>query len=153
MFNLIRWTGHLIRMEDVRLPKVLLYEESQHGRCLRHKPMKRFKDVNKNNPRMPSTKDWEETETGGRRCQLWKKWSTKALKHFKIGESKTPALCNQNLTSFTGTLPPERVFDISLFVRSQICQSFEISWQQTLEDSIYKSLSAAIYWELVSILW
>ena len=40
----LRWTGHVIHMEDKRVPKQMLYGELSHGTRPQHKPRKRFKD-------------------------------------------------------------------------------------------------------------
>ena len=45
----MRWVGHVVRMEDSRLPKQLFYGELSTGKRPRHKPRKRFKDVIKDN--------------------------------------------------------------------------------------------------------
>ena len=43
------WVGHLIKMEDIRVPKQLFYGDLLHGRRPRHKLKKCFKDITKNN--------------------------------------------------------------------------------------------------------
>ena len=45
----LRWTGHVIRMEDSRLPKQLFYGELSLGRRKRGRPRKRYKDSVKDN--------------------------------------------------------------------------------------------------------
>lgn len=40
----LRWAGHLVRMDDVRLPKRLFYGELATGKRPKHKPKKRYKD-------------------------------------------------------------------------------------------------------------
>ena len=40
----LRWTGHIIRMEDHRLPKQLMYGELCAGKRKRGRPIRRFKD-------------------------------------------------------------------------------------------------------------
>ena len=44
MRNQMRWAGHLIRMDDSRLPKQLFYGELASGARPQHKPNKRFRD-------------------------------------------------------------------------------------------------------------
>lgn len=58
----LRWTGHVLRMSDERLPKQLLYSELQDGRRNIGAPRKRFKDslkTNINNIGLSNT-NWEE---------------------------------------------------------------------------------------------
>ena len=45
----LRWTGHVIRMEDSRIPKQLLYGELCQGKRKQGGPVKRFKDCVKAN--------------------------------------------------------------------------------------------------------
>ncbi|KAI8519286.1 hypothetical protein Bbelb_025430 [Branchiostoma belcheri] len=45
----LRWTGHVIRMDDTRIPKQLLYGELCQGKRKRGRPQKRFKDCIKEN--------------------------------------------------------------------------------------------------------
>lgn len=45
----LRWTGHVIRMEDCRLPKAVLYGELSEGQRNVGAPKKRFKDQLKKN--------------------------------------------------------------------------------------------------------
>ena len=40
----IRWAGHVVRMPDHRIPKILLYGELQNGKRSQGGPKKRFKD-------------------------------------------------------------------------------------------------------------
>ena len=61
MKNQLRWAGHVVRMDDNRIPKQCFYGELVCGKRPRHKPKKRFKDCIKNN--LKSFKipvdDWE----------------------------------------------------------------------------------------------
>ena len=41
----LRWTGHVIRMPDGRLPKKVLYGELQEGKPSQCGQKKRFKDI------------------------------------------------------------------------------------------------------------
>ena len=41
----LRWTGHVIRMEDQRIPKQLLFGELEQGHRRQGRPCKRFKDT------------------------------------------------------------------------------------------------------------
>ncbi|CAI9731097.1 Hypothetical predicted protein [Octopus vulgaris] len=57
----MRWTGHVIRMKDKRLPTRLLYGELNSGKRPQHKPRKRYKDcVKENLKKLDMNKsDWE----------------------------------------------------------------------------------------------
>ena len=39
----LRWSGHVVRMNDSRLPKALLYGQLKSGQRPAGRPMKRFK--------------------------------------------------------------------------------------------------------------
>ena len=41
----LRWTGHVTRMPDERLPKKILYEKLQVGKCSHDGQKKRYKDI------------------------------------------------------------------------------------------------------------
>ena len=41
----LRWTGHIIRMNDNRLPKAVFYGELTKRKCLRGGQRLRYKDV------------------------------------------------------------------------------------------------------------
>ena len=47
--NQMHWGGHVVRMDDDRLPKELFYGEMKVGKRPQHKPKKRYKDCVKNN--------------------------------------------------------------------------------------------------------
>ena len=59
----MRWTGHIVRMEDTRLPKQIFYGQLVNAKRPRHKPRKRFKDCLKYNLKELNIDDgvWEET--------------------------------------------------------------------------------------------
>ena len=61
MRNQMRWAGHLVRMEDTRLPKRLFFGELKNGKRPSHKPKKRFKDVIKSNLKAMglNVNDWQ----------------------------------------------------------------------------------------------
>ena len=58
----MRWAGHIVRMEDCRLPKRLFCGELKRGKRPQHKPRKRFKDVIKDNLKVLNVDpdNWEE---------------------------------------------------------------------------------------------
>ena len=61
MKNQMRWAGHVVRMNDSRLPKQLFYGELSSGKRPPHKPRKRFQDNVKDNLKHMGldTKEWE----------------------------------------------------------------------------------------------
>ena len=40
----LRWSGHLVRLLNERIPKRIFHKQLADGRRLTHKPKKRFKD-------------------------------------------------------------------------------------------------------------
>ncbi|KAL8570481.1 hypothetical protein ACOMHN_034516 [Nucella lapillus] len=48
----LRWSGHLVRMQDSRLPKQLFYGELTRGHRPRGRPKLRYKDTHKIPPEM-----------------------------------------------------------------------------------------------------
>ena len=62
MKNQLRWAGHLVRMDDERLPKRLFYGEFSAGKRPKNRPKKRFKDCIKSNLKVGKidTNNWEE---------------------------------------------------------------------------------------------
>ena len=76
----LRWTGHVIRMEDTRLPKIMLYGQLTHSSRGEGRPLLRYKDKLKANLASVGVKsDWEDLAT--QRTE-WR------------------ALCNQHITDF-----------------------------------------------------
>ena len=59
--NCLRWSGHLTRMRDTRIPKQLLYGELSLGKRKRSKPKQRYKDILKMNLKKAeiSVNNWE----------------------------------------------------------------------------------------------
>ena len=77
----LRWTGHTIRMEDNRLPKILLYGQLANATRPEGRPLLRYKDKIKSN--LSSLKiplqNWEQ---------------------LALDRSKWRAICNQHVTNF-----------------------------------------------------
>ena len=42
--QVLRWAGHVTRMEDARMPKAVFFSELQEGKHDRGAPIKRYKD-------------------------------------------------------------------------------------------------------------
>jgi hypothetical protein len=61
--NQMRWAGHVVRMQEDRLPKQLFYGELVNGKRPQQKPRKRFKDCVKMNLKDLGINvvDWEKT--------------------------------------------------------------------------------------------
>ena len=80
--NQMRWAGHLVRMDDARLPKRLFYGELSIGRRPQHKPRKRFKDCVKDNLKLMGIEidEWE-TATSDR--DQWRRLTASGVKTFE----------------------------------------------------------------------
>ena len=59
----LRWTAHIVRMEDDRIPKMLLYGQLREGHRDQGRPFKRYKDTLKANLKSGNTDvySWEAT--------------------------------------------------------------------------------------------
>ena len=68
----LRWCGHLVRMEDCRIPKQLFYGEMSRGKRKASKPKQRYKDTLKDNLKKCGipTQGWEELAADGKQ---WRK--------------------------------------------------------------------------------
>ena len=86
----MRWAGHLVRMEDTRLPKQLFYGELVNGKRPRWKPRKRFKDCLKFNLKELSIDDevWEETALNRGDWRKAVKDGCKSLEYNRIEHAK-----------------------------------------------------------------
>ena len=75
----MRWAGHVVRMDDDRIPKQLFYGELKSGKRPQHKPRKRFKDSIKNNLKQLQldVNNWEEIAKD--RCK-WRSYTREACK-------------------------------------------------------------------------
>ena len=63
MKSCLRWVGHIVRMDDGRLPRQLFYGERWEGKKSALKPKKRFKDIIK-----------YYLKQSGLPVDQWKKW-------------------------------------------------------------------------------
>ena len=82
MKSQLRWTGHVIRMDNSRLPKVLLYGQIANASRPEGRPLLRYKDKLKANLaslKFPSSSQWE---------------------HLATQRGEWRALCHQHLTNF-----------------------------------------------------
>ena len=80
--NQLRWSGHLVRMDDARLPKKIFYSQLSQGKRKVGAPMKRFKDILKQNLKScdinPNT--WE---TKAKRRDEWRLMCKEGIQYFE----------------------------------------------------------------------
>ena len=67
----LRWTGHVDRMKDNRIPKQLMYSELKHGSRKQGRPKLRYKDTLKSNLRWCDIKPCE-LETAAMSDSAWR---------------------------------------------------------------------------------
>ena len=108
----IRWVGHVIRLDDDRIPKQLLYGELSVGSRPQHKPKKRFKDCVKDSLVLCNIDDpdWEvvacdrnrlrEMLFSGSRCfqdsaNIWAKTKRAARKGDNIDPDLSQFVCKE----------------------------------------------------------
>ena len=107
MKNQLRWAGHVVRMEDNRIPKQCFYGELACGKRPRHGPKKRFKDTIKNNLKsfkMP-VDNWEELAMN--RAE-WRRSVNKGAEIFEK-ERVDHAELKRSLRKGSASLPDEAV--------------------------------------------
>lgn len=78
----LRWTGHVIRMQDHRIPKQLLYSELRVGIRKIGRPKLRFKDTLKNNLKWCELKP-RDLETAAADRGAWRSLIYKGVKAFE----------------------------------------------------------------------
>ncbi|XP_059849029.1 uncharacterized protein LOC132406918 isoform X1 [Hypanus sabinus] len=77
----LRWTGHVIRMDESRMPRQLFYGELEQGNRARGRPRKRYKDNLKLNLK-------------------WAKLQPRDLEHTAADRSKWRNLCSKAANNF-----------------------------------------------------
>ena len=84
----LRWAGHFIRMEDVRIPTALFFSELQEGNRKRGAPRKRYKDQLKRQIVQAgiSHQSWQQ-ETSNR--DSWRSSARKASCEFEAHEASS----------------------------------------------------------------
>ena len=82
ILNQMRWAGHVVRMEDFRLPKQMFYGELTTGKRPQHKPRKRFKDVIKDNLKALEL-DVDDWESSAENRAAWRKSIKEGCENFE----------------------------------------------------------------------
>ena len=93
-FSQVRWSGHLVRMSDDRLPKQLFYSELSEGHRLTGTPTLRFKDTLKKSLQNCSiaTAHWETTASNRR---VWKQLTRKGAAAYEQAKQGARMLRNE----------------------------------------------------------
>ena len=108
----LRWVGHVIRLDDDRIPKQLLYGELSVGSRPQHKPKKRFKDCVKDSLALCKIDDpdwemvpcdrnrWRKMVYSGCRCfqdnaNIWAKTKRAARKGDNIDPDLSQFVCKE----------------------------------------------------------
>jgi len=90
--NRLRWSGHVVRLDDNRIPKQLLYGEIATGTRPNHKPKQRYKDSLKGTPKKVgiSADSWEDiaVEDKGK----WRQLTHEKVKLFEESRVKHAVL-------------------------------------------------------------
>ena len=112
----LRWSGHLVRMSDDRLPKQLLYSELSEGHRLRERPTLRFKDTLKKSLQNShiATTHWETTASNRR---VWKQLTRKGAAAYE--QAKCRARAEKRAVTKAGT--ESRGSSIPCHVCGRIC--------------------------------
>ena len=85
----LRWSGHVVRMDNSRIPKMLLYGQLKEGHRTQGRPLKRYRDTLKANLRSSNINvdTWEETAADR---QQWRHQCLQGVKSFEA--SRTAAI-------------------------------------------------------------
>ena len=91
----LRWVGHVIRLDDDRIPKQLLYGELSVGSRPQHKPKKRFKTVPRTHWHcakltIPTGRWWHVTEIGGERWYIVDPVASKTMRISGLNQREHP---------------------------------------------------------------
>ena len=102
----LRWAGHVVRMDDSRIPKALLYSQLKEGRRRMGRPCLRYKDTLKSNLKSCglNLSTWE-IDANNR--SLWRSQCHEVVKQFeekRIAIAKQKRAARKNQSSVTKTL-------------------------------------------------
>ena len=88
----LRWAGHVVRMDEGRLPKQVLYGELASGTRARGRPKIRFKDTLKSNISSCGLPKWETAATNRSKWQTSVFEGTKVWKEVRVAERREARL-------------------------------------------------------------
>ena len=94
-----RWVGHVIRMDNDRLPKQLLYGELSVGARTAGGQLKRYKDTTKKMLKACNISP-ENLEALAEDRQEWRTLSRRGLQHFEEGRNRRLLEATPTATSF-----------------------------------------------------
>ena len=106
MKNQMKWTDHLVRMGDDKLPKRIFYGELSEGKHPQHKPRERFKDNIKDNLRRMqiNAESWESLANERDECLQFLTY-TRALRNMRQAESLVQNSSVQLVSRISQTFP------------------------------------------------
>ena len=102
-----RWVGHVIRMEDQRMPRHLLYGELSQGNRKRGRPKKRYKDAVKANLKACGIQPKSLEETAEDRS-TWRSTVHDAIAYFE--DSRSEKLTTARTKRHNRTIPQQSQF-------------------------------------------
>ena len=111
----LRWSGHLVRMSDDRLPKQLFYSELSEGHRLRGRPTLRFKDTLKKSLQNCSiaTAHWEITASNR---HVWKQLTRKGAAAYE--QAKRGVHAEKRAATNAGTESRDPLYHVTCVVAS-----------------------------------
>ncbi|XP_071482080.1 uncharacterized protein [Diadema antillarum] len=101
----LRWSGHVIRMEESRIPHQLFYSELSHGNCNQGRPKKRYKDNLKANLKWAHLQP-RELETAVVDRYRWRAFTRKAITAFEDNRRQRLAAARERRHQAASTCVP-----------------------------------------------